>query len=194
MKNTNEIKLLIFDMDGTIIDSENLNYYSYSKALSEIGIILNREFFDMNCCNGRHYSKFLNLLMPSLGEDDMKNVHSRKQKIYKDNLDMLKVNPFIIEIIKCNKNKKKLSLATTASKASSYEAIKHVGLDGFFDLILTGEDVIKRKPFPDIFIKSMEYFNVSTIDTVIFEDSDIGIEAAVKSGAWIFKVCQWVRK
>lgn len=58
---------------------------------------------------------------------------------------------------------------------------------GLFDLILTQEDIEKPKPDPEGFIKAMEYFMINSKETAIFEDSDVGIEAARRSGAYYYK-------
>ena len=57
-----------------------------------------------------------------------------------------------------------------------------------FDLILTGEDVKEGKPDPEVYITSMKALNVKPNETIVFEDSDIGIEAAVKAGCNYIKV------
>lgn len=68
---------------------------------------------------------------------------------------------------------------------------KIINMENIFDLIITGEDVVKTKPDPEIFFKCMRYFNVMPKETVIFEDSDIGIEAAKDTGAWIIRIEKW---
>ena len=79
------IKLIIFDLDGTIIDSANANYKSYHDALEEIGVNLTREFFDIHCFNGQHYKDFLPKLIPNYTDEIIEMVHDRKQEIYKNN-------------------------------------------------------------------------------------------------------------
>lgn len=55
-------------------------------------------------------------------------------------------------------------------------------------ICLTQEDVMKMKPDPECYLKAMDYFKVKPEDTIIFEDSDAGLEAAAKSGAFYYKV------
>ena len=57
-----------------------------------------------------------------------------------------------------------------------------------FDLIISHEDIINVKPNPEGFIKAMEYFDIEPKETIIFEDSDVGIEAARNSQANVFVV------
>lgn len=187
----NEIKLMIFDLDGTIIDSADANYNAYHDALKEIGIDLTREFFNINCFNGQHYKQFLPMLIPDGKEEIIEKVHNRKQEIYKNNLKNINTHPYILEIINNNKGIKKLALATTAGKVAVENVLKNINMENIFDLIITGDDVIKRKPNPEVFLKCIDYFNVLPKESVIFEDSDTGIEAAKYTGAWVIKIEKW---
>lgn len=186
-----DIKLLIFDLDGTLIDSEESNYKAYKDALAEVAVELSKDFFIKNCFNGQHYKDFLPLLMPNFSEEEIEKVHDRKQEIYVSNMKNISVNPIIKDIIIEFKNKKKLALATTAGAIAVQNVLKAIQLENAFDLILTGNDVKKKKPNPEVFIKCLEHFNIEPHQAVIFEDSDIGIEAANKTGAWIVKVEKW---
>ena len=192
----NKIKLMIFDLDGTIIDSADANYNAYSQALLEIGISLKRDFFNIHCFNGQHYKDFLPKIIGDASNNEIiEKVHDRKQEIYKNNLSNIDVNPFLKEIIlKENRKETKLALATTAAKIAVENVLKTIKLENSFDLIITGNDVDKKKPDPEVFLKCINYFNVLPNETIIFEDSDVGIEAANKTGAWILKVEKWANK
>ena len=76
---------------------------------------------------------------------------------------------------------------TTASEKNCHEILNRFGIYDFFDLVLTKDDILKSKPDPEGFNKAMEYFGVSPKNTVIFEDSDVGIKAAENSGAFYYK-------
>ena len=83
-------KLAIFDMDGTLFDTRDVNYYSYSKALEEGGFNIDYDYY-CNYCNGRHYTVFL----PSMLNNDKKlieNIHNRKKELYAKYLDKAKIN------------------------------------------------------------------------------------------------------
>lgn len=81
-----------------------------------------------------------------------------------------------------------IALVTTASKKNSEEILNFFNKKNLFELIISAEDVKNKKPDPEGFVKAMNYFNIDPKDTIIFEDSNVGIEAAIKSGANIFKV------
>lgn len=191
------IKLLIFDMDGTLIDSAYLNYYSYSNAFREFNINLDEEYYYKKCF-GLHYKTFVSNILDLNKMTEEKDVliekiHTKKEEIYLNNLNLLDIHPFIYDTILSNHNKKKLALATTASPNGVYGILKEFKLDNIFDLVLTGEDIINKKPHPEIFFKCMDYFNASSEETIIFEDSKIGLEAAYQTKAWVIKVENWAK-
>ena len=57
-----------------------------------------------------------------------------------------------------------------------------------FDLVIAGEDVSKKKPEPEGYLKAMKHFDISPENSIIFEDSEVGILAGERSGAKVFVV------
>ena len=79
------------------------------------------------------------------------------------------------------------ALVTTASKANCDDILNHFQLTELFDLVLTHDDIIHSKPDPEGFLKAMAHFGALPEDTIIFEDSDVGLEAAKRSGACYYQ-------
>ena len=143
------------------------------------------EYF-ANQCNGRHYKTFLPEIMQS--ETHMEEVHELKKKYYGDFLSETVENKHLFEIINAIRNEYYIVLVTTASRKNSEDILKYHNRLDEFDLIISQEDVKKKKPDPEGFCKAMDYYKISKDNTIIFEDSDVGIEAAEKSGAAVFVV------
>lgn len=178
-------KLAMFDLDGTLYDTRKINYCSYRDALAQYGIILDYDFFS-TCCNGKHYTEFLPQIMG--GSDSIDKVHDIKKEKYAEYLEESVENKFLFDIIKGLKNDYYIALVTTASRKNCMEILDYHRRRNVFDLIVSQEDVKKKKPNPEGFLKVMKYFNIRSDDTIIFEDSNAGIKAAVSSGAAVFVV------
>ena len=97
------------------------------------------------------------------------------------------LNERLVDIVRLMKREYKTALVTTASKENCNDILGEFDLFDLFDLILTHDDITKAKPDPEGFFKAMQYFGCRPEDTIIFEDSDVGLEAAEKSGALYFR-------
>ena len=120
---------------------------------------------------------------------DVERVHDRKKALYSDFLDAVRPNTALMEILKTMRAAgHNLACVTTGSKQNATEVLEHFGVREWFGLIVTGEDVEKQKPDPEGDCRAMEHFRVTPADTMIFEDSGIGLTAAKASGARVFRV------
>ena len=181
-----DIKLALFDMDGTLFDTREPNFLSYEKACAEHGIDIDRDFF-MHRCYGRNYRDFL----PDLGvpDDLITTVHDNKIAYYNDMLDKISPNERLFGVIDClRKCGVKTALVTTASKSNTEAILRVFGCDGLFDLVMTQDDCERQKPAPDCYISAMAHFGAEPCECIIFEDASVGVAAAAASGAAVYKV------
>ncbi|MCH5277774.1 MAG: HAD-IA family hydrolase [Desulfovibrionaceae bacterium] len=180
-------RLAIFDLDGTLYDTRAVNFKAYQLALREYKIELDENFFYKNC-NGKFYKQFLPIINSTLTEADIKTIHDYKKSIYYSCLQNATPNENLIQIIKNIHQEYYIALVTTASKKNAEEILMYFGHYNLFDLIITQEDTIKKKPDPEGFLKAMQYFNIKPEQTIIFEDSDDGVSAALQCGASVCKI------
>lgn len=177
--------LAIFDLDGTLFDTKNVNFQAYAKALENYGIKLDYDFF-CQFCNGRKYSEFLPMILKSSAinkQEIICQIHKEKKQNYKLFLNKAKPNKHLLKLISLTKEEYYIALATTASRENCLEILNRFEVVSFFDLISCQEDVEKTKPSPEQFNIIMAHFKINTENTIIFEDSDVGLEAAARSGA-----------
>ena len=173
-------------MDGTLFNTKEMNYLAYKEAIEAYGYSIDYKYY-CKFCNGRHYMDFL----PQITTTDLSvlnDIHKRKKLSYSKYLDKAIVNIGLVEIIKRCKGEFKIALVTTASRQNTDDILNQFQLGNIFDLILTQEDIEKSKPDPEGFLKAMEYFEAKPCECIVFEDSDVGIEAAEKTGAFVFAV------
>lgn len=186
-KNNNQHKLLAcFDLDGTLYDTRIVNFKSYQYALKQFGYDLSYDFFTQNC-NGKHYKSFLPALMGN-SKDHIEEVHVVKTNAYSKFLGDAKRNDHLFAILNSIRDSYNTALVTTASSKNTMDLLNFFGDENYFDLILTQEDIIMKKPNPEGYNLAMHHFGNTPFETIIFEDSEAGIEAAWHSGAFLYVV------
>ena len=184
-------KLVMFDMDGTLYDTVGSNYYAYKEALEQCGYTLDREFFAniKDNLKGEYTGQELDKeVKERVTEELLEKVHEVKKDVYQKYFDEIRVNEGLINLIKRIKYNTNVALVTTASKKNVYDILEHFHHVDLFDYIFTQEDVKEQKPDPTCYIVAMEHFGVKPEESYIYEDSDVGLKAAYKSGANVIKV------
>ena len=179
------MKLIITDLDGTLFDTKDVNYYAYKEAIGKYGYELDYQYY-CEFCNGHHYLDFLPQITTT-DKEVLTEIHKEKKKLYTKYLHHAIPNQHLINIIKVLKSQYKTALVTTASKENCMQILEQFKLLNIFDLILTQDDITRTKPDPEGFLKAMEYFGANPDETLIFEDSDVGLEAAKQSAAFYYK-------
>ncbi|MBR1730111.1 MAG: HAD family phosphatase [Selenomonadaceae bacterium] len=179
-------KLALFDLDGTLFNTNEVNYLAYKEALENFGFSFEHDYWYANCI-GRHYKDFL-ADIDITDEETLKSIHRLKKQAYKKYLNYAKENNHLFEIIELIKPNYYVVLVTTASKKNVEDILKEFDKLNTFDKIFTQEDVTKMKPDPEGYLKAMQYFDIEAEDTIIFEDSEAGLSAAKASGAYYFQV------
>ena len=182
-----QIKLLILDFDGTLASTIDAHTCSYILALKEAGIALPEEeyrskYFGVRC------SEFLRALGIA-DEEERDRIRRRKIEIYPTLLDSVKLNEPLWNFAQDFRAKGgKVWIVSTGQIDNITNAMRHLGIEGMVDGILTSNDVVEPKPSPEAFLKAMAIEGVTPAETLIFEDSPVGLAAAQASGAAYFKV------
>lgn len=173
-------KLYMFDLDGTLCDTNMVNYLSYKRALNDEGFDMTFDYYATKC-NGRNYKDFI----PPISRGDAKflqRIHKSKKQNYLSNLQYAVVNKELLQFIGDNKENAYIALCTTASKQNCMNLLEHLNIVDLFDAIITGEDVKHAKPDPECYLMLVERFGVKKEDCLIFEDSERGILSAKNAG------------
>lgn len=175
------IRAIITDFDGTLVDTFEANLRAYQTAFAAVGLSLTAERYRQ--CFGFRYDRF----MQEMGITDRAvadAIKEAKKCAYPQFFDFLKPNHALIEWCASFKAMGGLTaIASTARKENLMNAVNHLGIADHFNLIFAGADVKQGKPSPEIYLKAMDALGVPPQQTLIFEDSDVGIAAAKASGA-----------
>lgn len=171
-----QVKLLITDFDGTLVDTFEANFLAYQKAFAMFGLELTEQQY--RDCFGFRFDDFMSHM--GINDNDTKTgIRLAKGDFYPLFFDKLIVNDPLLTLLKTFKNSGGLTaVASTARKENLMNALNFIDAADAFSLILTGEDVKQGKPNPAIYNKVLEKLNVLPAEALIFEDSSVGISAA----------------
>ena len=188
------IKLIIFDLDGVLVEAKEIHYNTLNKALWEIGksnkyVISEAEH--LSIYDGLKTSQKLELLTKNKGlhPDTYETIWSRKQQLTIDAISELQPDNRLIEVFKeLNKNGYKLACASNSIRRSVLVMLAKIGIIEYMDLIISNEDVKNSKPHPEMYWKAMSMMGCLPEETLIVEDSPHGLLAASRSKASIMRV------
>ena len=183
------MKAIVFDFDGTLANTLPICFYAFQTVFnefdkrelttneikemfgpSEIGIIMN------NCSSPNK-------------EDAIEYFYKTYSEVHKS---LVIDNPEILELLKSLKEAEiKLGIFTGKAKRSLDISLKALGMEGLFDVIITGDDVIKPKPDPEGLLKALSLLKVESSEAIYIGDSDADIIAGLQANVYTIGV-QWL--
>jgi HAD superfamily hydrolase (TIGR01509 family) len=185
-------KVIIFDLDGVLIDSKTIHFEALNHALSTIDssyVITPEE--QKNIYEGLPTKSKLKLLNKHKGlpEKAFDTIWQIKQDATSNMFSSVNKDFELIDmIIKIKNENIKVAVASNSIKKTITECLTGLGIIDLIDYIVSNEDVQNPKPHPEMYWKAMSYFGAICEDTVIFEDSIVGRLAAKDSGATLIEI------
>ncbi|KAB7671248.1 HAD family hydrolase [Bacillus sp. B1-b2] len=176
------IKAVIFDFDGLILDTETAWYESYKEALQTYQCELPLEYFVK--CVGTDNTELHHYFQEQLGERcNIEDIESRAKNIH---IDKMK-KPIAREGVKdyleeAQKYGYKIALASSSDRKWITDFLNKLSLIHYFEVIVTGDDVERVKPAPDLYLEAINQLNLQANEAVAFEDSLNGLQAATSAG------------
>lgn len=181
-----QIKAIITDFDGTLVDTIVANYFAYSNAFNECGLTLDGDLYKEN------YGLRFDDLCKKLGIEDndiKQRIRALKANIYPNFFNHIVINNELLNFIgMCKMQGMKTCIASTAAKKNLFGVVKRFHLDKYFDIIISGDDVSKGKPNPEVYNKALQLLDCEPEEALVFEDSEVGCEAAEAAGIPYIKI------
>ena len=185
------IKVIIFDLDGVLVDTKLIHFEALNSALKkynfdEISIDDHVKIFD-----GLPTIEKLKLLQKTkkLPKKFFSKIQKFKQKITSEILKKkIKKNNKIIKIMRNLHNKYKIVVATNAVSSTLNICLNKLGIEKYVDFKLSNEDINRPKPNPEIYLRIFVKFGIYPSEALIIEDSHYGREAAISSGAKLLPI------
>ena len=168
-------KAILFDLDGVLIDSLDAWWHALNDALKKFDLeeISKEEFVSKYW----GYDLYTNLKKASLPLE----IGITCSRLYKNHIDKIKLHPKALDILEKTENLKR-GLVTNTPKDCKKEVLKKFGLERYFDVVVTGDDVSRGKPDPEIIFKACNHLEVDPKETIMVGDTDSDVKAAKLAG------------
>lgn len=178
------IKAVIFDKDGTIIDTEPLHKEMWIKVLKERGYAATDDILMQ--CIGLNYPSMNTLLKRYFGDDFEINDHYLYINECVRNYELkygIPIKKGFFELSDwLQMHNIRSAVATSSMHEEAEFCLTHLHIRERFDLVVGGDEIKNGKPAPDIFLKAAELLNVGTDECIVFEDSENGVKSALSAG------------
>jgi len=185
-------RLIIFDLDGVLIDSKEIHFKALNEALATIDIKYQISILDhVKVFDGMNTRDKLNLLSKQYGlpRETHDIIWLKKQEFTEKLLADIGTDLELVRFFKGIKERNiHIAVASNSIRTTVEALLCNLGIMEFVDLYLGNEDVANPKPFPEIYWKCMVEFNALPSRTVVFEDSRIGRQGAIESGAHLISI------
>jgi beta-phosphoglucomutase family hydrolase len=180
-----DILALIFDCDGTLTDSMPLHYIAWREVLGRHGIAFDEDRF--YSLGGMPTDKIIAMLASESGLTlDPLAVAHEKEQAFLDHLHLLDEIPAITQVVREQRGRLKMAVASGGFRNVVQRQLRQLGLSDYFDAVVTAEDTERHKPEPDVFLEAARRLGAPPARCRVYEDSDLGIEAARRAGmSWV---------
>ncbi|PON34063.1 HAD hydrolase, subfamily IA [Parasponia andersonii] len=180
------LEAVLFDVDGTLCDSDPLHHHAFRELLLEIGynggVPIDEDFFIENIA-GKHNDDIARAIFPDDFERGLRLTEEKEVVFRRLASEQLKPVDGLYELKKWIQDRGlKRAAVTNAPRPNAELMISLLGLSDFFDAVILGDECDHAKPHPEPYLKALEVLKASKDHTFIFEDSVSGIKAGVAAG------------
>lgn len=178
------LKYIITDFDGTLVDTVYANVAAYRDAFNECDCEFSELLYSK--AFGLKFDDMCDILGVSRNKSLRDDIRRKKHEYYNRYFNLINVNTQLlsfIRTIKENNPEVKTAIASTASKDNLYAVLRHFDIEDIWNTIVTSDDVLIGKPNPEVYnIVKKKLGVVNDNEVIVFEDTEIGCKAAYDAG------------
>lgn len=176
-----DIKGLIFDCDGTLVDSMPLHMKAWEEAVHLFGANFDPEFFFSK--KGMRSKDIVAQFSLQSGKPlNGADVVRLKDNFFLQHIADVMPLPIVVDVVRRYHKILPMAVASGGGREIVERELQVTGIVNFFDVILTADDPFKPKPFPDLFLEAARKIGVQPSLCQVFEDGDLGLQAAENAG------------
>jgi beta-phosphoglucomutase family hydrolase len=174
-------KALIFDLDGTLADTMPVHFMAYKHILKDYGINFTPELFATLA--GVPAVETIQRLNEQFGTQmNPEEIGHLKEDEYEKIMERMEPVQPVVNLVKKYHGKLPMSVGTGGYHRLAWKSLNILGLDEYFDILVSSEDVKNTKPHPETFLKCAEKMGIAPEFCQVFEDGDLGMQAAKSAG------------
>jgi HAD superfamily hydrolase (TIGR01509 family) len=175
------ISMIIFDYDGTLVDSLQIHVNNWRQILHEVGVDVPEA--ELRKRFGMTAKDILKEILPEHLKSKMVSIAKKESKLFTAKLSELRLMPKAKEVLDEIKSKLvPMAIATSIQKESLDKSLSFLGIKDYFDHVITGEEVSRGKPYPDIFLEVTKKASVRPESCLVVGDTVYDAEAAIRAG------------
>jgi beta-phosphoglucomutase family hydrolase len=186
------IKGLIFDLDGTLADTMPYHFRGWKLACQKFGAEIDTAFLR------RHTGSPGWIIADEIikncklnGSVTIEEIMNEKLLEFYKQQHLVKAIPEVVEIVKKYHGRLPMAVGTGGHREAVERTLQITDLRKYFEIVITANDVDNFKPHPETFLKCAELMNIDPAYIEVFEDAELGIEAALAAGMKVTDVRSW---
>jgi len=185
-----QFEAYIFDLDGTLADTMPAHFLAWKKVTDKYGLDFSEDRF--YAWGGRPSERILEMLSEEQGITlDVDVVAVEKEEAFVELISEIQRIPSVTDVVLEHHNKVPMAVATGAMRWVMDRILGQIEMAQYFQVSVTSEDTERHKPFPDVFLEASERLSVDPTKCCVYEDADLGIEAAKAAGMHVIDVRQF---
>lgn len=179
---------VLFDFDGTLVDTMPSHYAAYREVFSEVGLELTEEDFFGNV-GGKASETIPKFLRGRPVDVSVEELHRRKKAKVNTVFAAAPVHVLpAASLLPFFAGSVPVGLVSAGSRPGIEILLERLGWSRYFDIVITGEDCVRSKPDPEPFLTAARRLSVDASRVLVFEDTSAGIDSALAAGMMVFDV------
>jgi HAD superfamily hydrolase (TIGR01509 family) len=175
-------RALLFDLDGTISETDSLHLPTWVDALQPFGVEVDEEFY-RHRISGRNTAEIVRELLPDLTDEQGRSIGDAKEASFRERASELEPLPGLVDFVERGRERGiRIALVTNAPEENVETILPALNLRDFFDVVVLAEDVEAVKPDPAPYRVALKKTCVPAENALAFEDSVSGIASSVAAG------------
>lgn len=186
-----EVRALLFDCDGTLVDTMALHWQAWHETLREYGIEVTPAFLEP--LRGAKVTDMVAAISRHTGRPiDGDTFIPRKQARFRELLPGVREIALVADLARRHHGRLPMAVVSGGCRRNVTASLETTGLAKFFPVVLTSDDPFPGKPAPDLLLEAARRLNVQPAACQVFEDGDLGLDAARAAGMLATDVRPWI--